>query len=555
MKWSTLFLSILSLLFISSAISDPTTGNGWWVTNPLPVPPAKNQQQAQPGAPVAPPAPVFATPSVPAAPAAQAASSAQAKTKVAMDGKEPVKILKGFDNLSRESATCMSCHREKSPGIYDQWGHSKHFAANVGCYECHKADKSDKDAIMHKDFVISVIVSPKDCSNCHKKEVEEFDRSHHATAGDILGSLDNVLAEVVEGAPTLSGTSPITAMGCAACHGSIVRVNSDGSLDKSSWPNTGIGRINPDGSKGACSACHLRHNFSAEQSRRPEACGRCHLGPDHPQKEIYEESAHGIAYRANQDKMNLNSSKWIAGEDYTAAPTCATCHMSRTKDLPVNHDIGGRIAWNLRAPVSVRVDAKSVSQGKEAKPWLERRKDMKSVCRSCHGDNIVDNHFEQLDTFVKTFNDKFLIPAKKLNIALLKNGLRDKTKFNEDIEWNYFYLWHHEGRRARHGAAMFAPDYVHWEGVFEVAHRFYTKIVPEVKELIHKARKNGNTKGAEAVDKLLNEILESPMHRWFKGAKPPKAWRPSDDDNHGFNIMKAKMKAEAEAAKAAKAKQ
>ena len=173
---------------------------------------------------------------------------------------------------------------------------------------------------------------------------------------------------------------------------------------------------------------------------------------------------------------------------------------------------------------------------------------MKSVCRSCHGNNIVDAHFEQLDTFVDTFNDKFLIPAKKLNVALLKNGLRDKVKFNEEVEWDYFYLWHHEGRRARHGAAMFAPDYVHWEGVFEVAHRFYIKMVPEYQRLIKDARANGNTAGADNVEKLLNEILASPMHRWFKGGKPPKAWRPTDDDNHGFNLMKAKITAEAEAA-------
>jgi len=175
------------------------------------------------------------------------------------------------------------------------------------------------------------------------------------------------------------------------------------------------------------------------------------------------------------------------------------------------------------------------------------------VCRSCHGNNIVDAHFEQLDTFVVTFNDKFLIPAKKLVVAMLENGLRDKVKFNEAVEWDYFYLWHHEGRRARHGAAMFAPDYVHWEGVFEVAHRFYIELVPEIREAIRHARENGNEKGADAVDKLLKEVLASPMHRWFEGAKPPKAWRPTDDDNHGFNIMKAKMKAAAQAAAEAEA--
>ena len=37
---------------------------------------------------------------------------------------------------------------------------------------------------------------------------------------------------------------------------------------------------------------------------------------------------------------------------------------------------------------------------------------MKSVCRSCHGSSVVDSHFEQLDTFVDLFNDKFAIPAK-----------------------------------------------------------------------------------------------------------------------------------------------
>jgi len=462
-------------------------------------------------------------------------------TPVAAKNKDkPVEILKGFKYMSKESAQCVSCHREKTPGIYAMWGASKHYRANVGCYECHKAKPSDKDAIKHKDFTISVIVSPKDCSQCHAREVKEFDASHHASAGNILGTLDNVLADVVEGAPLLNGTSPVVTSGCMGCHGSIVRVESDGSLNPATWPNTGIGRINPDGSKGACSACHLRHNFDVEQARHPDNCGRCHLGPDHPQKEIYEESVHGVAFRAHIDKMNMDSSKWIPGEDYTAAPTCATCHMSATKDLPVNHDIGSRISWNLRAPVSFKIDAKAKKAGKKVKPWLQRRKDMKSVCTACHGRNIVDNFYEQLDSFVELFNDKFAIPAKQLITALKKEKLIDSVKFNDKIEWTYFYLWHHEGRRARHGAAMLAPDYVHWEGMFEVAHRFYMEMVPEVKDLIEKARRKGNNKGADRVQKVLDRILNSKMHRWFIGKKPPKSWSPSDDDNHGFKTEKVK---------------
>jgi len=446
----------------------------------------------------------------------------------------PPRLLAGFSQLSPESATCVSCHREKSPGIYNQWGRSKHFGANVGCYECHRAEPGDKDAITHKDFVIATIVSPRDCAACHEEEAEEFQRSHHASAGNILGSLDNHLAEVVEGAPLLSGTSPVVTMGCAGCHGSIVRIQEDGSLDPATWPNTGVGRVNPDGSRGACSACHLRHNFDVEQARRPDNCGRCHLGPDHPQKEIYEESAHGVAYRAHEAEMNLASPKWVVGEDYEAAPTCATCHMSRTRDLPVTHDVGARISWNLRAPVSFRIDEKALAAGEAVKPWSERRDDMKNVCRSCHGRSTVENHFTQLDAFVTLYNEKFGIPARDLMAALYENGLLDEVKFNEALEWEYFHLWHHEGRRARHGAAMFAPDYAHWEGMYEVAHRFYVDLVPGIREAVAVAREAGREEAAAQVEAKLEAVLNSEMHRWFGGGEPPPAWKPADSDNHGF---------------------
>ena len=85
--------------------------------------------------------------------------------------------------LSQETKQCLQCHKEINTGMYQEWGESKHFGANVGCYECHKAEKGEKDAIDHNGFSISVIVSPKDCSRCHAKEVEEFEGSHHSKAG------------------------------------------------------------------------------------------------------------------------------------------------------------------------------------------------------------------------------------------------------------------------------------------------------------------------------------------------------------------------------------
>jgi hypothetical protein len=422
--------------------------------------------------------------------------------------------------FSEENRSCLECHKDETPGIYQEWGRSKHYRAQVGCYECHAAKKGDPDAIEHENIFVSVIVSPKDCQRCHPKEVNEFTQSHHANGAEILGSLDNVLAEVVEGNSSFMGESPVAVSGCKQCHGSVVEIDKEGKPLPTTWPNTGIGRINPDGSKGSCSACHLRHTFSIAQARRPENCGKCHLGPDHPQKEVYDESKHGINFYANVDKMNLDSPKWIVGEDYTAAPTCATCHMSATGDLPVTHDVGDRISWTLRPPISQKIDAKAKALGKEVKSWEKRRSDMQKVCTVCHASPFVKGFYLQFDAAVNLYNNKFAIPGSKL-MGLLKEEklITTDINFDDKIEWTWFYLWHHEGRRARHGASMMAPDYVQWHGFYEVAERFYIELISEVREIIAHAKSEGGSKASSAdkVQKLLDEILNSDDHRWFTG--------------------------------------
>ena len=59
----------------------------------------------------------------------------------------------------------------------------------------------DPDGWMHEGALVSVLVTPKDCSCCHVREYEEFSRSHHAKAGEIIMSLDNVLALQAAGTP------------------------------------------------------------------------------------------------------------------------------------------------------------------------------------------------------------------------------------------------------------------------------------------------------------------------------------------------------------------
>ncbi|WP_242393552.1 multiheme c-type cytochrome [Anaeromyxobacter oryzisoli] len=474
------------------------------------------------------------------------------------------------------SRGCVDCHSSTNPGIVEQWHDSGHARKGVGCLDCHQASKGDADAFEHGGELVATVVTPRDCGRCHRQEAEEFGRSHHAKAGNILASLDNGLAETVEGArlpfaphgtaagrgmdPQVNGMASAQA-GCQQCHGNKTalkaksgapitvddlkpgpdgRPTQPGVLDRilrdgegkpvfveATWPNAGIGRINLDGSLGSCSACHSRHDFSRRRARQPENCGTCHLGPDHPQKEIYEESKHGIAYRDARDRMNLDGKSWVLGKDYSAAPTCATCHMSaNVNGGKVTHDPGERLSWTNRPPVSQPMDTDAehrvVTETDPAKrkaavvdTALQKRERMKEVCTTCHASSTVDAAYKQYDDLVVLYDEKFAKPGQALMKALYDQGLLTKAPFDEQIEWDWFELHHHQGRRARHGAAMMAPDYAHWHGMYEVAQTFYEKVVPEAREIVAHAAARGQVAQAKAVQAVLDEILARPEHAWY----------------------------------------
>ncbi|MCH7940267.1 MAG: hypothetical protein IID13_11075, partial [Candidatus Marinimicrobia bacterium] len=125
--------------------------------------------------------------------------------------------------ISDANSQCVDCHSQPSNArtAVAQWKESTHALRGIGCLECHAADAGDIDATDHYTYTIATIVSPKDCGRCHIKEFDEFQDSHHAQAGNILGSLDNFLAEVVEGNTRVHGNAVATS-GCKQCHGSVV---------------------------------------------------------------------------------------------------------------------------------------------------------------------------------------------------------------------------------------------------------------------------------------------------------------------------------------------
>ena len=405
----------------------------------------------------------------------------------------PLQASSATQNTTDEAikGKCLTCHKEKSPGLYRQWYGSRHAMHNVTCYDCHAARKSEPDAFLHEGAWIATLVTPKDCAGCHQVEAEEFARSSHAMGADILDSEEAWLGWMV-------GGEPGAVAGCVNCHGSKITIDpeSPNKLSASTWPNSGIGPINPDGSRGSCNSCHSRHSFSAAQARQPEVCGKCHVGTSHPQKEIYTDSKHGAAYYTNKDKMNLDSDTWVVGQDYDAAPTCATCHLSAAGGQPRSHDPGRRLSWDLQDAVSTHTEN-----------WKSKRSAMREVCRACHGDILIDGHYQRLDGIVNLYNQKFAIPASRIMGKINANRPKGANAYTQDVDWAWWELTHNGGAHARSGAAMLSPDHTWWQGMYETAQVFYSRFIPAV-------RATGN---AQAIALLDSVLTHDPLHAWMSG--------------------------------------
>lgn len=425
---------------------------------------------------------------------------------------------------SPETQECIACHIELHPGIVSSWQNSKHalispeealtkshlekrvssknipnrlLTTNVGCYECHSLNTDNhQDAFEHMGYKINIVVSPDDCAECHAVEVEQYDKNlmAHAYANlmdnnlyqDLKGSIngnyhysDGKLSYTKESSETEEET-------CLHCHGTKVEVDGMemretfvGEMEfpkLKGWPNQGVGRINPDGSKGACTACHTRHDFSIETARKPHTCSQCHKGPDVPAYKVYMASKHGNLYSSEKDDYNFDAVPWKIGEDFTA-PTCATCHVS----LIVNqnneviaertHQFNDRLAWrlfgvpyahphpespevskvknSLGLPLMTELDGSPVQNyviSKEEQHIRDER--MQKICQSCHSSSWVTSHFKRLNNTIESTNQQTVTATNILSEAWRK-GLADGLPtndniFDEEIEryWVNFWLFY-----------------------------------------------------------------------------------------------------------------
>ncbi len=359
------------------------------------------------------------------------------------------------DALAASNDECVVCHRRTTPGIVEQFGVSSMAAAEVICSDCHQVEADYAGAGEHEGSHVLAQPTTAMCQRCHQLEVAEFYQSRHslpayvAYAGaktlseDLLarfeaipeGGFNPVRLQERNALFALEGED-ITRFACQSCHN--------------------IGKPAADGSIGDCTKCHLRHEFSLEQARKPETCNACHIGPDHPQYEIYVESPHGIAYHTGGHRWNWEADPGtLTVSDFPAA-TCAVCHMSGFGTTGTTHDVGARLTWYLFAPISERRPA-----------WQDNRARMQGVCLECHNNTFIDDFYRDADKATLAVND-WVEESEAIVQPLKAEGLLTSEPFDEPIDFTYFELWHHWGRTAKFGAWMQGPDYTQWHGAYEL---------------------------------------------------------------------------------------
>jgi hypothetical protein len=458
--------------------------------------------------------------------------------------------------LSEQTQECLECHRVYTPGIVEDWMTSEHahgipgesmkkpelerevssssvpenlLNIAVGCYECHSLNASNhKDNFEHFDHQINVVVTPKDCATCHSKETEQYLPSKKANAYFNLknNAVYRILVETITSVKDvqdgkilqLSSSTNAQAETCYACHGTLVETKGFRMLetelgeievpDLTNWPNQGVGRINPDGTPGACTACHPRHSFSIEIARKADTCSQCHLEPDLPAWNVYRESKHGNIFHSKQSDWNWESIPWVVGKDFTA-PTCATCHNSllvnTEGDVIVerSHDFGSRLWVRIFGLIYSHPQPQSgqtfIIKNKDGLPLPTafsgeiaddflltegeqaiREKKMSQVCSACHGPSWVKGAFEKLHSTIREA-DKMVEAATKLMLGAWEEGLADPSNpFDESLEQKWTLQWLFYANSLRYGSAMMGPDYA----AFKNGWWYLTKNLQELKDSI-----------------------------------------------------------------------
>jgi len=348
--------------------------------------------------------------------------------------------------LVTATGKCAECHLRTQYAVVHQFEMSMHARKGVNCLDCHQpaAGQEKKD---HNGFVISTKLTAGNCRGCHEDIYQQFLRSRHAgPAWAAIYGEKGLTPQQVNFSETyqpggtrrpphpfvqIEGGSAMTS-GCEQCHS--------------------VGKPNADGTIGNCTVCHARHTSSVRIARLPTTCSQCHMGPDHSQIEIYEESKHGVMFEAQERLLNLDAPPKTLTTRDMFVPTCATCHMSGINGLGMTHEPSERLSYYLANAITDKRPNYAAAQAR-----------MKQVCSQCHTPALIDRVYSQGGQVVQSTNRRVQAAQEIVN-GLRKDGLLTGPPFSQPIDFVFFDLWHYDGRTSKHGAFMGGADFVQWHG-------------------------------------------------------------------------------------------
>ncbi|TLM69199.1 MAG: hypothetical protein FDZ69_00050 [Deltaproteobacteria bacterium] len=338
------------------------------------------------------------------------------------------------------SPECLSCHERDTPAAVARWRASAH-AGTVGCVDCHG---SDHEAMTAGAARVDTAV----CGRCHERAFQQHVASRHGMGLHSGWGCTRTLPRrdprecrfcheegstlpksTVHCARFLAQSSEMGEIGCNRCH----QVES------------------------SCASCHTSHGTDLAIVRRPEICATCHMGPDHPQWEMWQTSRHGVLYSAG-------------GE--TAGPSCQGCHMPAG-----SHNVSAGI---------------TMTSGMDLLPADERsrqREKMLDICASCHpressrrelarGDAVREQSVALVDRAAETIrrlNDRNLLrpspeerpphPLSGQQLVLDSQMLYENLSRAERL---FFKMKKYDLAKAVKGAYHQNPAYAHWYGNAEL---------------------------------------------------------------------------------------
>lgn len=137
-----------------------------------------------------------------------------------------------------------------------------------------------------------------------------------------------------------------------------------------------------------CDNCHGRHEFSAVEARKPQACSTCHNGVDHNEFEAFMLSRHGVNFQTTGHTWDWNAPLSKAIEKGQTAPTCAYCHMEYKGQF--THNVVRKVRWGF-------LPFKNIADNLGHKWFTDRREAWKGTCQNCHSASFADAYLTMMD--------------------------------------------------------------------------------------------------------------------------------------------------------------